>query len=1659
MTASKPDAGPSRSGDRVGPASFVQQRLWLFEQLEPGSRVFHRPSRLGLRGPLEAEILERVLTEIVRRHEALRTVIRQRDEILEQVVLPPAPVILPRGELESGTVEARTFRLREWEEQDARPFDLSAGPLVRARLVRRGELDHLLLWNVHHIAFDAWSMNVLAAEIESLYEAFAAGAPSPLPEPPIQYVDFARWQRNRMERSVLAEQLAYWKRTLAGAPDVFDLPFDRPRQARETYHGATESLSLGPECTARLKALARKEGATVFMVALAAFELLLARRSGRRDFLIGIPVAGRRQVETERLIGCFINTIVIRADLSGDITFAGLLRRVRKTALEAYGNQDAPFERVVEEIRPRRGNHSPLFQVMMNFRNVPGRSPAAGRLAVEVEPVPTRIAMVDLALEPFDGPEELSARFVYNTDLFDSGNVRLLADEFRALVERIVDDPAGRVAALLSHGARSTPPRAPDRAAGEPVGRLPNAAEIRIAAVFAEVLGIRDIGPDVDFFERGGHSLLAVKAISRLREAFGIEIPLRVLFEAPTAARLANRIDGIATQDARPHGSPSAEPGPPLPGRREEGPLSPAQERLWFLAELEPEDPSYNVLQGLRFRGPLRVEALSRALEAIVERHDSLRTRFRSVDGTPRAGIREHAEVRLIPRDLSDLPPRERELEVVRAVKAEASIPFDLARHDLFRFTLLRIAPYEHVLISTFHHIVCDGWSLDVFSRELSIFYDAFAANRAPALSPLQARFADIAERQRRSIEDGALDSHLSYWRERLRGAPALVELPADRPRPPRPSHRGAREPFALGAGLTAALRELARREGATLFMTLLAGFQTLLFRYAGAPDVVVGSPVAHRPSREAEGLIGFFVDTLLLRSDFSGDPTFREHLRTVRGTTLEDFAHPDIPFETLMTELQPRRSLSHAPLAQVYFDLQSAPRAVPTMAGLSVSPLSIDPGWTKFDLTLALTLNDGELRGAFSYSTDLFDAESIRAMAGHFERLLSAAVADPDRPVSRLPLLSGEERRREIVEWNRTARPTSDARDIPGLVAAAAARTPAAAAIEWMGSAMTYAELTRRSGALAERLRTAGFGSGSVAALSVERSPDMVVGMLAALEAGGAYLPLDPALPARRLEFLLADAKAEVILTAERLAERFRGSSVPLVLLDEPGGNAGPDHASSDVSPAGEDARNSPGLAYVIYTSGSTGEPKGVEATRRGLSNFVGWARREFALGPGDRVLQFAPIHFDTAVEEIFPCLCSGATLVLREPALESPAELLRSCGEAGITVLDLPTTYWHELVLALESGRATIPGTLRLLVIGGESALPERVAQWRRAAGSRVRLLNTYGPTEATVVATMCDLSTGPSPQDTAGSKVSIGSPIDNVRAYVLDRRLEPLPCGVSGELHLAGVSLARGYRGRPEETALRFVPDPFDPAPGARLYRTGDLVRRRRDGTLEFVSRLDDQVKIRGFRVEPGEVERTLARHPGVDEAAVVSREDPSGERRLAAYFAADPGLDEKTMRDFLAERLPDYMMPRSLIRLPRLPRTSSGKLDRQALSEPSGGGDRAGERPDRRDRVPPRGPYEELIARIWCEVLGVDHVGRDDDFFDLGGHSLTATRVLSRLQGKIPIEVPLRRLFEHSTISGLALAILESQAESAGAEQASRLIEEIKNPPPHGAGARG
>ncbi|WP_437630406.1 non-ribosomal peptide synthase/polyketide synthase [Sorangium sp. So ce854] len=1131
-----------------------------------------------------------------------------------------------------------------------------------------------------------------------------------------------------------------------------------------------------------------------------------------------------------------------------------------------------------------------------------------------------------------------------------------------------------------------------------------------LAGIWADVLRLDRVGAHDDFFWIGGHSLLATQVLARVRAAFRVDLPLRALFEAPTLAGLAERVEA-----ARRAGAGAQRP-PLVPAGRDGAlPLSFAQQRLWFLAQLAPDSAFYNVAGAVRVEGPLDGAALEESFQEIVRRHEALRTTFAAVDGAPRQVIAPPDARARLPFervDLRALPAPDRDAAVRRRAAEEARRPFDLARGPLARATLLQLADAEHVLLLTMHHIVSDGWSVGVLLRELSALYDALrrggSGERPSPLPALEVQYADFALWQRRWLTEELLEAQLGYWRRQLGGAdgaasaasprgpvPAL-ELPTDRPRPAAQTFRGAAQAVRLPADLSARLRALCRREGVTPFMALLAAFQLLLHRYSGQTDFAVGSPVAGRTQPEIEGLIGFFVNTLVLRADLSGDPTFLELLTRVREVTLGAYEHQDVPFERLVDALRPERDLGRSPLFQVMLVLQNAPAQPIAIPGLTLTPIEIDSATAKFDLALSLTDTEEGFQGTLEYSTDLFEARAAARMPGHLEALLEAVVQAPERPVSRAPILTEAERREILVAWNDTAAAYPRDRRVHELFEEQARRAPGATALIFGEQALTYDALNRRANQLAHHLRKLGVGRETLVAISAEQSLERVIAVLGVLKAGGAYVPLDPTYPGDRLRRMLDDTRAPVLLTQRALLPRFSGHPARAVCLDADREVIARER-DEDPAVAGT-ARD---LVYVIYTSGSTGKPKGVLVEHAALGNLLAQSGR-LGAGPGRRIAQLMRFGFDPSVLEIFMALTSGATLCLAPGDLLPGPEVTRWLREMEIDAAALVPSLLAALPVE------PLPA-LRWVLVGGEPFPPGLVPLW--APGRR--LFNGYGPTEATVVATMAACEEGSS------GRVPIGRPLANVQVYVLDPHRMPLPVGVPGELYIGGDGLARGYLNDPDLTAARFVPSPF--APGARLYRTGDRARWLPDGALEYLDRVDHQVKLRGFRIELGEIEATLAEHPAVLDAAAVVREDTPGDRRLVAYWTAReapaPGAGE--LRRHLKERLPEYMVPSAFVALDAMPRTPVGKIDRRALPRPGAAPPGAGDA-----HAPPRTPTEEVLAGIWAETLGVPRVGARDSFFDLGGHSLLATQALSRLNASFGVALPLRALFEEPTVAGLA-----------------------------------
>jgi amino acid adenylation domain-containing protein len=1040
-----------------------------------------------------------------------------------------------------------------------------------------------------------------------------------------------------------------------------------------------------------------------------------------------------------------------------------------------------------------------------------------------------------------------------------------------------------------------------------------------------------------------------------------------------------------------------------VPGGHHE-PLSFAQQRLWFLDQLQPGSFAYNITMGLRAKGKLEVAALERSLGDIVRRHEPLRTVFATVDGQPVQAITPFREFRLRIVDLAHLPTDGREDEARRLMVEEGRLAFDLRSGPLFRARLFRLAPDEHVLQLTMHHIVADGWSFGVLVKDLAVLYHAHVTGGGGELAPLPLRYAEMVRRQRRRLVGAALEAHATYWRTRLSPPPPVLELPADYPRPAIQTFNGAVEPFHVPPIVVDKLRRLSREHGLTLFMTLLAAFDVILHRYTGLTDVAVGTPIANRTEIEAEAMIGLFANTLVLRADLGGDPTFRELLRRVRDVALGAYAHQDFPFEQVVEMVKPPRDMSHSPLFQAMFILQNTPLETTELAGVRLSYVEIRTGSAKTDLTLEIWEGPGGLGGHLEYNTDLFEADTVRRLGGHLERLLAGIVDNPGQRISRLPLLGAAERRRITVEWNATeAKALGET--VPRLFDAQVARAPDAVAASFEGRSLSYRELSVNANRLAHHLRRHGVGPNVLVGVFVDRSLEMLIAVLAVMKAGGAYVPLDPAYPADRLEFMLQDARISVLVTQEALLDRFRiPAEMRVLCLDR-------DVASIDREPEkGPDGgAGANDLAYVIYTSGSTGRPKGVQIAHRSLANLLAAFRATPGITGRDVLVSVTTLSFDIAGLELFLPLVAGAHLVIasREVAAD-PVKLTGLMVEAKLTIMQATPATWQML---LEAGWGNAAG---LTILCGGAALSADLA--RRLLGTGASLWNVYGPTETTIWSTMHRV-TAPD------GSVRIGRPIANTQVYVLDANGEPVPIGVPGELYIGGLGVAEGYLDRPDLTAEKFVADRFSGHPAARLYRTGDIARYRPDGTLEFLGRADHQVKVRGFRIELGEIESVLAQHHAVAEAVVVAREDTPGDRYLAAYIrlagARLPNASD--YRAFLKERLPEYMVPITFTTLEAFPLTPNGKVDRRALPAP----EKEGESVPAFDE--PRDELERQLVRIWQEVLSVSRVGTRDNFFDLGGHSLLAVQMFARIEEYLWVTLPLATLFQAPTIEGLAAVI--------------------------------
>ncbi len=1101
-----------------------------------------------------------------------------------------------------------------------------------------------------------------------------------------------------------------------------------------------------------------------------------------------------------------------------------------------------------------------------------------------------------------------------------------------------------------------------------------------LAGIWVQLLQRSRVSMDDNFFEVGGHSLLATQLVSQIRDTFGVELPLRSLFETPTLAQLADCI-AISIAAGNKLNLPAI-----VPVSRTGGvPLSFSQERLWFLEGLEPG--TYNSAATVRLQGQVNIPALEQSFNEIARRHDTLRTRFVECEGRV---IQEIVPEVRIP--LPVIPCEESQVQSLAVALAQQ--PFDLTQSPLVRLTLFQLQPDEFILLFVIHHIVSDGWSMGVLIEELGTIYDAGCTGTISPLPALPVQYADFVLWQRQWLNQAMLGSQRDYWKRQLGGDLPVLDLPTDYPRPAVQSFRGATQSLTLSPKLSEALKTLSQQSGVTLYMTLLAAFQTLLYRYSGQSDIRVGTPIANRNRREIEGLIGCFVNTLVLRTDLSGTPSFRELLGRVREVALGAYGHQDLPFEQVVEALQPDRTLSHSPIFQVMFVLQNAPMTGLELPGLRLNLLELDSQKSRFDLTLAIAPTDEGLLVTLEYSTDLFEAGTISRMLGHFQTLLGSAIAYPEARISEMPMLTKSEQSQLLHQWNDTAVAYPETACIHELIEAQVAKTPDAVAAVFEGEPLTYQELNDRASHLAQYLQSIGVQSNQAVALYVDRSLEMLVGLLGILKSGAAYLPLDPALPGDRLQYMLEDSQAGVILTQQHLISTLPSHQAQVVWVDAINPPPGRVSLYKQSSPTrAED------LAYIIYTSGSTGRPKGVQLRHRSVVNFLTSMQREPGLTCGDRLLAVTTLIFDIAALELFLPLTVGACVIIASREVATDGQQLASLLEAEqVTVMQATPSTWRMLI---ESGWQGRP---QLKILCGGEALPRLLAnELCNRAGS---VWNLYGPTETTIWSTLY-------PVTPSEGTVSIGRAIANTHVYLLDQALQPVPVGVLGDLYIGGAGLAAGYLHQPELTGEKFIPSPFADNPEVKLYKTGDVARYRPNGTLEYIGRVDNQLKIRGFRIELGEIESVLAKSPQVRQGVVIAREDIPGDTRLVAYVVLHPQAEPNSSqwRQILKQQLPDYMIPTAFVVLDSLPLTPNGKIDRKALPA----SDRQGEEA----HIAPETAIEQQLTEIWAQVLGLAQVGVEENFFDLGGHSLLATQLISRIRHTFQVEFPLRSLFESPT----------------------------------------
>ena len=1579
---------------KVSLLSHNQRALWFIHQDVPQTAAYHVAVAARITSPVNITALHDAAQALTDRHPMLRgTYVLSDDDQLTMRICDVIDVAFDRVDV-TGTSEAALQDRVEAEHR--RPFDLEHGPVFRCTLFTTAPDDHVLLLNMHHIAGDAWSMLLAIEEFFVLY-AEASGLPTkPLPNPGKEYTAFVEWQTQFIESVAGAALGDAWQRTLAAPRGEVEIPLDRQRPPRKSYRGAAHRFAIPESLASRLRVFAREQGTTLYTVLLASYAAVLYRLSGTTDVIIGTPTFGRSQNEFNRTIGHFVNPVPMRIAVEPTLSFRELLGRVSQTVRRALDGQDYPLLLMVQHAQVARDvSRSPLFEAffgLMAFeqlrdgvsdeRQTRQLSTTRDHAGLRIGPyaLRQRDTQFGLSLQFSELDGGLDGSLTFCTDLYEQETAARLCAHYITLLEGAILN--------VDQAVETLPPQA--RRLGADEAATAPAAVSSAAQQLLDELAARDVRLQLD-----GEKLKVNAPVGALTG----ELKARMsLLKADLLAQLK--------AGSAPHGGLRRVPRlAPLP-------ISYAQQRLWFLDQMDPGNTHYNIALPIRVAGVLDVAAMVGALNALPLRHEALRTRIRNVDGNPRAELMENVGNVVRMADVSGLAPDARVREAQRMAAAHGASSFDLARGPLISCLLVRLADDDHVLALCMHHIASDGWSIAVASKEVCVLYDAAVAGLASPLPELTLQYIDFAAWQREQMNSGLLAQQLGFWQRELAGAPVLLELPTDRPRPMVLTYRGTRRRFRIEPEQLVSLKAFARANGVTLYMVLLAAFQVLLHRYSGQDDVVVGSPLANRDDPALEPVIGCFVNNIAMRGRLGGNPSFREFLAQTSTAVLAAFDNREVPFDRVVEALRPERSTSHSPVFQAMFTLHSFPIDPAQPQGLQVElmPLPDDGSEaSRFDLTMEIDEHEDGLRTHFEYASDLFEEATVARMFGEYAELLRSAVAEPELKLREIPMLTASDQRVLLDEVNATRFDHDRSVCIHELVAAAAAATPDAIAVQASDATLTYGQLERRSNQMAQLLRERGVTDGSLVGVCLDRIADLPVALLAVLKAGAAYVPVDPAHPAERLVYTLTDASVACVITEAKFSTLVESANAPLLLVDDDDGAilAQSSHAPfSVVRP--ED------LAYVIYTSGSTGRPKGVEVEHRNVVNFLRSMAREPGFGRDDVLLAVTTPSFDIAGLEVFlPLICGARTVIASRADVLDGDQLIRLLDETHATVMQATPATWR---LMLDTGWK---GSSSLRVLCGGEAMPRDLA--RELLAKTGVIWNMYGPTETTIWSTTHRVTD-------AAQDIPIGHAIGNTTVYVLDESGRPAPIGVAGELCIGGEGVARGYRRRPELTQEKFVTIALEGRAPERVYRTGDVARVRSDLTLEFVGRRDHQVKVRGYRIELGEIESVLVEHASVRRAVVLVREDTPGDQRLVAYVVPADGEfnDAEALRSLLRARLPEYMVPSTIVPLLELPLTPNGKIDRKALPAPASLQPAPGAAVDIVMTDPQR-----RVAAIWREVLRVEHLGVDDNFFDRGGHSLLVVKVHAALRREFQSELTLIDLFQHTTIAAQA-ALLSTDA---------------------------